>query len=88
MFGRSTGNGDADALLEYLAEGPLPWDKAKEAIGARRASVLADAVDVLSRLGLAEIVTIPRKEGGRATRWVRKPGQTMQRVQTMQGPAQ
>lgn len=88
VFGRSTGNGDADALLEYLAEGPLPWDKAKEAIGARRASVLADAVDVLSRLGLAEIVTIPRKEGGRATRWVRKPGQTMQRVQTMQGPAQ
>lgn len=88
VFGRSTGNADADALLAYLAEGPLPWEKARDAIGARRASVLADAVDVLSRLGLAEVVSVPRKEGGRAQRWVKRPDQTMQTMQTVQGHAQ
>lgn len=88
VFGRSTGNADADALMGYLADGPLPWDRAKDAIGARKASVLADAVEVLSRLGLVEVVRVSRPSGGRATRWVRKPGQTVQTVQTEQGPAQ
>ena len=87
VFGDSTGNRDADALRAYLADGPMSWETAKKAIGARRAADLDEAVQLLSRLGLLVVVKAPKKQGGRPERWLRTPEQTLQTMQTTLEPA-
>lgn len=88
VFGRSTGNRDADELLCYLADGPVSWESAKKLTGARHASDVSDAVATLERLGLADVVKVARSGGGRPTRWIRFPGQTVQSEETLPAPAQ
>jgi hypothetical protein len=73
VFGRSTGDRDADVLREYLADGPVEWEAAKKAIGVRRAADLTSAVETLRGLGLAEVVTVSRGTG-RPRRLIRVPG--------------
>lgn len=88
IFGSSTGNRHADALREYLREGPVEWESAKKALGLRTAADLQEAVDVLLEIALIEVLTIPREGGGRPRRVIRGREQTTQTVQTLLGPAQ
>jgi hypothetical protein len=92
IFGRSTGNRHADMLRDLLADGPLEWEAAKKALGLRTAADLREAVEMLSGLGAAEVVSVPRDAGGRPRRVVQlvtKTGeQTLQTMQTMQVSAQ
>ncbi len=87
IFGTSTGNRHADALREYLDQGPIEWETAKRSLGLRTAADLREAVDVLVSTGAAEVVPIPRKGGGRPVQVIRNPGRTTQTTQTTQGPA-
>lgn len=96
IFGTSTGNRHADALRDYLRDGPVEWESAKKALGLRTAADLQEAVDVLLGAGLVAVSSVPRDGGGRPRRVIRNrengPGsqteQTMQTVQTVQGVAQ
>jgi hypothetical protein len=84
VFGSSTGNRDADALRDALTDGPLEWEAAKKAVGARRTADLRDAVQLLEQLGLAAISLVPRPTGGRPRRVVsllEKGGLTEQTMQ-------
>lgn len=78
VFGSSTGNRHADSLRDYLTDGPLEWEAAKKAVGVRSAADLREAVDALSSLGIAEVVSVPREAGGRPRRAIRLVPQTMQ----------
>lgn len=80
VFGVSTGNRRADQLLVLLADGPLDWKSAKAELGIRESADLQEAVDVLSGAGLASIVTVPRKGGGRPLRVIADKRSVEQRV--------
>lgn len=71
VFGESTGDRHADALKRHLEDGPVEWEAAKKAVGLRYAAELEAAVKVLSSLGLAEVVKVPRASGGRPSRVIR-----------------
>jgi hypothetical protein len=88
IFGTSTGNRHADALREMLGQGPIEWESAKRALGLRTAADLREAVAVLTSTGMAEVVSVPRRGGGRPVSVIREPGRTTQTTQTTQGPAQ
>lgn len=80
IFGVSTGNRRSDQLLLLLADGPIDWKSAKVELGIRESADLQDAIDVLSSAGLASVVTVPRKGGGRPLRVIARPGGPDQRV--------
>lgn len=92
IFGSSTGNRHADALLQYLKEGAVDWESAKKALGLRTAADLQEAVDVLQELGLIEVQKLARDGGGRPRRVIRgrdtESDQTMPAMQTLLGHAQ
>lgn len=71
IFGRSTGDRHADALLTYLVDGPIEWIEARKALGLRYASEMDESVGTLVSLGLADVVTIKKERGGRSTRVIR-----------------
>lgn len=70
IFGRSTGDRHADALLTYLADGPIEWMEARKALGLRYASEMDESVGTLVALRLADVVTV--KGHGRARRVIRR----------------
>lgn len=70
-LGDSTGNRHADALRRLLADGEMPWEDAKRALGLRTAADMAEASAVLVDAGLAEVLTLPRQGGGRPLRVIR-----------------
>ncbi|MFV2063516.1 MAG: DUF3987 domain-containing protein [Chloroflexota bacterium] len=72
--GSSTGNRHSDALLRLLADGEVPWNDAKHALGMRTAADMAEVVAVLTIAGLAEVATVPRDGGGRPRRVIRGKG--------------
>jgi hypothetical protein len=88
IFGSTSGNRHADALLEYLREGPVDWESAKKALGLRTAADLQEAVDVLLQLGQVEVTKLARDGGGRSRRIIRNREETMQTMQTTIGHAQ
>lgn len=88
IFGDSSGNRHADALLAYLTEGPVDWESAKKALGLRTSADLQEAVDVLSTSGLIDVIKVPRDGGGRPRRVIRNREETMQSVQTTPDPVQ
>jgi hypothetical protein len=87
IFGTSTGDRLADALLDYLGEGALEWEPAKRLVGARSAADFKEAADLLVSLGLAEVRLAPRAGGGRPRRVISMLGQTEQTTQTTQKTA-
>ncbi len=56
VFGRSTGDRHADALLRILRDGPLGREAAKRELGIRTAADLQDAIDLLRQIGAVETV--------------------------------
>jgi hypothetical protein len=88
LFGISTGDRHADALLEYVAEGPVEWESARKVLGLRYSADLTDAVDYLIGLGLVEVVSVVKDGGGRRRRVIRRVNETMQTMQTAALPAQ
>lgn len=81
VFGRSTGNRHADALLGQLEDGPLEWEDARKKLGLRFAADLDEAVSLIEALGLVDVVRLPREGGGRPRRVIRAAEQTMQTMQ-------
>jgi hypothetical protein len=73
-LGDSTGNRHADVLRRMLADGELPWQEAKVALGLRTAADMAEAVAVLVDAGLAEVVKVPREGPAGRPRQVIRPG--------------
>ena len=71
IFGQSTGDRHADALLTYLAEGPIEWMEARKALGLRYASEMDESVGLLVSLGLADVVTVKKEGRGRSMRVIR-----------------
>jgi len=88
VFGRSTGNCHADALLRILRDGPLGREAAKRELGIRTAADLQDAIDLLRQIGAVETVRVSRAGGGRPAEVLRLAGVTTHTTQTLQGPAQ
>lgn len=73
-FGDSTGNRHADVLRGMLAEGEVPWDAGRQALGLRTAADMAEVVAVLVAARLAEVVTLAKQGGGRPLRVIRGLG--------------
>ena len=73
-LGDSTGNRHSDVLRRMLADGDIAWNDAKQVLGLRTAADLSDAVSILVDAGLAEVVTVPRPDGGRPRRVIRAKG--------------
>lgn len=73
VFGDSTGNRNADQLRSMLADGAIEWEDARKSLGVRSGADLADAIDLLASLGIAEVVKAERKGGGRRGRVIRTP---------------
>ena len=71
IFGNSTGDRHADALRKQLEDGPIEWLSARKALGLRYAAEMEEAVQTLVQIGLAEVVTVPRANGGRPNRVIR-----------------
>lgn len=71
IFGESTGDRHADALLKYLDDGPVEWMAARKMLGLRYSAELEEAVKTLVSIGLAEVVIVPRASGGRPNRVIR-----------------
>jgi predicted ArsR family transcriptional regulator len=88
VFGRSTGNRHADALLRILRDGPLGREAAKRELGIRTAADRQDAIDLLRQIGAVETVRVARAGGGRPAEVLRLAGVTTHTTQTLQGPAQ
>ena len=74
IFGDSTGNSDADAMLRMLRRGPLKWNETKKELGIRRAAEMDDAVQILDRLGLVSVVEIRPERGAKPRREIRIRG--------------
>lgn len=85
IFGQSTGNRMADALLDYLRDGPMGWEQAKRALGARTAADLREAVKYLETLGLAEVRTGAPVGRGRPERVISGVGITTFSTYSVQG---
>jgi hypothetical protein len=85
IFGESTGNRHADALLEAIADGPVDWEGAKKMLGLRTAADLGEAVDVLVQAHLAEVCRVPREGRGRPLRVIRNTRITTNNLLTTQG---
>ena len=88
VFGRSTGNRHADALLRILRDGSLGREAAKRELGIRTAADLQDAIDLLRQIGAVEAVRVARAGGGRPAEVLRLAGITAQTTQTTPVPAQ
>jgi hypothetical protein len=88
VFGRSTGNRHADALLRILRDGPLGREAAKRELGIRTAADLQDAIDLLRQIGAVETVRVARAGGGRPAEVLRLAGVSAHTTQTTQGSAQ
>ncbi len=73
-LGDSTGNRHSDVLRRMLTDGDIAWNDAKQVLGLRTAADLSDAVAVLVDARLAEVVTVPRPDGGRPRRIIRPKG--------------
>ena len=76
IFGRSTGNPNADELWHMLKDGPVPWLSIRQSLGLRMTAEVTAVVRVLTDLGLAELVR-ERRAGetpGRPTRTLRLKG--------------
>jgi hypothetical protein len=66
IFGDSTGNRHADALLRALnVHSPITWEDAKKMLGIYKAADLEDVVNLLERLGRVSRVKVTRPGGGR-----------------------
>jgi hypothetical protein len=72
IFGASTGDRHADALLAYLDGGPVEWMEARKLLGLRYTTELEDAVGTLVSLGLAEVINVKQEGRGRPMRVVRR----------------
>jgi hypothetical protein len=69
IFGESTGNPDADALLRLLElQSPLTWWEASKELGVYRSSDMEAIVGLLVRLGRVGVVKVTRAGGGRPRR--------------------
>ena len=75
VFGDTTGNRDADALLALLAEGAIAWVDAKRATGVRHGSDLDEAVRMLRERGLVDVTVMRRSTGGRPQRVIHLSGE-------------
>jgi hypothetical protein len=74
VFGETTGNREADALLGLLSEGAVGWVDAKRAIGARHGGDLDEAIRLLTERGVVEVTRMRRTGGGRAQRVIHLAG--------------
>lgn len=74
VFGESTGDRHADALLRLVEDGPVEWMTARKELGVHTSADLADAVETLVSAGLVEVAKIPRKGGGRPLRIIQSRG--------------
>lgn len=69
VFGDSTGDRHADALLRLLGDqSPIPWKDAKQELGLKSAAELEAVVSMLERLGRVRLVRVTRTGGGRPRR--------------------
>lgn len=69
IFGDSTGDRHADALLAMLRDhSPIPWDEAKRDLGIRAKSEMDKTVLLLERSGRVREAKISRPGGGRPRR--------------------
>jgi hypothetical protein len=70
IFGASTGNEDADAILAALSKvgDKAAWDGLKRDLGIRTAVGMQVAVNLLVRLGKVRLDEVRREGGGRARR--------------------
>jgi hypothetical protein len=73
-LGDSTGNRHADVLRRMLADGDVTYDEAKRCLGLRTGADLDEAVATLVGAGLAAVVKVPRRGGGRPARVIRANG--------------
>lgn len=71
IFGESTGDRHADALLTMLADGPVEWGSARKELGLRYAADLEASVGLLVSMGHADVVTVAKDGGGRPRRVIR-----------------
>lgn len=74
VFGDTTGDRTADALLALLSEGPIGWVDAKRAIGVRHGAELDESVGMLRGRGLVDVTLMRRTGGGRPQRVIHLPG--------------
>ena len=73
VFGTSTGNRNADALMRFLRrEGAeVPWMEARRELGVRTSADMDDAISSLVSTGLVEVVTKTSKQASGAGRKMR-----------------
>lgn len=71
IFGESTGDRHADALLQLLEDGPVEWGSARKELGLRYAADLEASVKLLTSIGRADVVTVAKAGGGRPRRVIR-----------------
>ncbi len=88
VFGRSTGNRHADALLRILRDGPVGREAAKRELGIRTAADLQDAIDLLRQIGAVETVKVVRDGARRPAEVIRLAGTTTTTTTTTPVPAQ
>ena len=72
LFRNSTGNRNADVLLDMLKREPeVKWQDAKVELGMRNAADMQEVVNVLLAEKLITVHTVQRPGGGRPTRIIK-----------------